>query len=50
MFPYVSQTYDEQRWAVAAHAAKRVIDMDMYELHTVKVTSTRRNCRPMYQT
>ena len=28
--PYVSQTYDEQRWAVAAHAAKRVIDMDMY--------------------
>ena len=23
-------------WAVAAHAAKRVIDMDMYELHTVK--------------
>ena len=34
--PYVSQTYDEQRWAVAAHAAKRVIDMDMYELHTVK--------------
>lgn len=33
---YVNQTYDEKRWAIAAHAAKRVIDMDMYELHTVK--------------
>lgn len=33
---YVSQNYDEKRWAVAAHAAKRVIDMDLYELYTVK--------------
>lgn len=33
---YVNQTYDENRWAIAAHAAKRVIDMDMYELHAVK--------------
>lgn len=33
---YVNQVYDEGRWAVAAHAAKRVIDLDQYELHTVK--------------
>ena len=33
---YVSQTYDEKRWAVAAHAAKRVIDLNVYSLHTVK--------------
>lgn len=33
---YVSQNYDEKKWAVAAHAAKRVIDMGMYSLHTVK--------------
>ncbi len=32
---YVSQNYDEKKWAVAAHAAKRVIDMGYYELHTV---------------
>lgn len=33
---YVSQVYDEKKWAIAAHAAKRVIDMGIYELHTVK--------------
>lgn len=38
---YVSQTYDEKRWAVAAAAAKRVIDLQdagkpLYELYTVK--------------
>ncbi|MDD6952243.1 MAG: RagB/SusD family nutrient uptake outer membrane protein [Parabacteroides sp.] len=33
---YVSQEYDEKKWAIAAHAAKRVIDMGIYELHTVK--------------
>ena len=33
---YVSQNYDEKKWAVAAHAAKRVIDMGIYELYTVK--------------
>lgn len=33
---YISQTYDERKWAVAAHAAKRVIDMNLYELYTVK--------------
>lgn len=33
---YVSQEYNEAAWAVAAHAAKRVIDMGIYELHTVK--------------
>lgn len=31
---YVAQDYDERRWAVAAAAAKRVIDMDIYELYT----------------
>jgi len=31
---YVSQTYDERRWAVAAAAAKRVIDMGIYDLYT----------------
>lgn len=33
---YVNQTYDPKRWAVAAAAAKAVIDMDMYELNTVE--------------
>ena len=33
---YVSQTYDERRWALAAAAAKRVIDMGSYKLHTVQ--------------
>ncbi|MDR1859855.1 MAG: RagB/SusD family nutrient uptake outer membrane protein [Bacteroidales bacterium] len=33
---YVSQTYDERKWAVAAAAAKRVMDMNMYQLHTVE--------------
>ncbi|KAA6318226.1 RagB/SusD family nutrient uptake outer membrane protein, partial [termite gut metagenome] len=37
---YVSQTPDEKRWAIAAAAAKRVMDMDdagapMYKLYTV---------------
>lgn len=31
---YVSQVYDEKRWAVAAAAAKRVIDMKTYKLYT----------------
>ena len=33
---YVQQTYDEGRWAVAAAAAKRIIDMGSYKLHTVQ--------------
>lgn len=33
---YVSQTYDPQKWAVAAAAAKQVIDMEYYKLHTVE--------------
>ena len=37
---YVSQQYDEKKWAVAAAAAKRVIDMGVYELYTVKRDST----------
>lgn len=32
---YVNQEYDARRWAVAAAAAKSVIDMDYYQLHTV---------------
>ncbi|MDR2286544.1 MAG: RagB/SusD family nutrient uptake outer membrane protein, partial [Prevotellaceae bacterium] len=32
---YVSQAYDERKWAVAAAAAKRVMDMETYALHTV---------------
>lgn len=32
---YVSQQYDETRWAVAAAAAKRVMDMGQYKLYTV---------------
>lgn len=38
---YVNQTYDEKRWAVAAAACKRVMDLKnagrpMYKLHTVE--------------
>lgn len=33
---YISQKYDEKKWAVAAMAAKRVIDMGYYSLHTVE--------------
>lgn len=32
---YVSQQYDEARWAVAAAAAKRVMDLGLYKLYTV---------------
>lgn len=32
---YVNQQYDERRWAVAAAACKRVINMNKYQLHTV---------------
>lgn len=32
---YVAQKYDERRWAVAAAAAKRVMDMGRYKLYTV---------------
>ncbi len=33
---YVNQTYDERKWALAAAACKRVIDMKKYQLHTVE--------------
>jgi hypothetical protein len=33
---YVSQTYDERKWAIAALAAKRVMDMDNFSLYTVE--------------
>lgn len=41
---YVSQTYDEKRWAIAAAAAKRVIDLQdagspLYKLYTVPADS-----------
>lgn len=32
---YISQIYDERKWAVAAAACKRVMDMGLYALHTV---------------
>jgi hypothetical protein len=40
---YVQQEYDESRWALAAAAAKRVMDMtdagkQLYDLHTVAAT------------
>ncbi len=33
---YVSQQYDEARWAMAAAVCKRIIDMDIFALHTVQ--------------
>jgi hypothetical protein len=41
---YVSQTYDEKRWAMAAAAAKRIMNMESsgapaYRLHTVEADS-----------
>lgn len=33
---YVNQTPNEEKWALAAAACKRVIDLDIYELFTVK--------------
>jgi hypothetical protein len=36
---YISQQYDEKKWAVAAAAAKRIIDMNIYSLHTIPRTS-----------
>lgn len=34
---YVSQVYDEKKWALAAAACKRVLDMD-FQLHTVEAS------------
>lgn len=36
---YVSQTYDEKRWAQAAVLCKMIIDTDLFELHTVQKMS-----------
>ncbi|MDR0560356.1 MAG: RagB/SusD family nutrient uptake outer membrane protein [Prevotellaceae bacterium] len=36
---YISQQYDETRWAKAAVAAKRVIDMNRYSLHLIERSS-----------
>jgi hypothetical protein len=39
---YVSQTYDEGKWAVAAMICKRIIDTELYSLHTIpRVAITR---------
>lgn len=48
---YVSQTYDEGRWAVAAAAAKRVMDMTeagrpLYDLYTVDADETTKPLPP----
>jgi hypothetical protein len=32
---YISQTYDERKWAIAAMAAKRIMETNRYSLHTV---------------
>lgn len=45
--PYIQQQYDPSRWAVAAAAAKRVIDLEraglkMYLLHTISRNSMTR--------
>lgn len=39
---YISQNYEERRWAVAAAAAKRVINMNKYSLHIVPIDETKR--------
>jgi hypothetical protein len=36
---YISQQYDERKWAVAAAAAKRIIDSEQYSLHWVPRTT-----------
>lgn len=33
---YVNLTYDENKWAIAAAAAKKVMDLNLYELYTVE--------------
>jgi hypothetical protein len=33
---YVSQTYDERKWAIAAAASKRIMDQGVFSLHTVE--------------
>ena len=37
--PYFPQNYDSHKWAVAAVAAKRVIDLNLYNLYTVRSTA-----------
>ncbi len=37
---YIPQVYDEQKWAVAAAACKRVMDLGVYKLYTVEATNT----------
>lgn len=36
--PYVSQNYDERKWALAAAACKRVMDLGYFDLHTVEAS------------
>ena len=35
--PYVSQTYDESKWAQAALVCKRIIETNLFALHTVPI-------------
>ncbi|MCI6278902.1 MAG: RagB/SusD family nutrient uptake outer membrane protein [Porphyromonas sp.] len=44
---YVNQTYDPNRWAIAAAAAKQVINMGYYELHTVDFDAQEPNPWPI---
>ncbi len=37
---YINQTYDEERWAIAAAACKRLIDTGEFELYTVAADTT----------
>lgn len=41
---YVSQTYDEKRWAVAAMTSKRIINLGTFALHTIPRAA---NTRPL---
>lgn len=37
---YISQQYDEKRWAIAAASAKRVMDLNLYQLYNVVADAT----------
>ena len=37
---FISQTNDPQRWSLAAVAFKRIIDMNIYKLHTIESNSS----------
>lgn len=37
---YINQEYDERKWALAAAAAKKVIDLGQYQLYTVEADAS----------